>query len=106
MPDGITREQLESQLQELQSSCMDVSDLYNTYGQPYALWDVCLEICNFAGNVPADYVRQLWDLLLKQAWEQFEGEGEPPGGEPDARLEHCCNAVEALGVNFYPNEGR
>jgi hypothetical protein len=103
IPAGMTREQLQGQLKELQSSSLDISDLYNTYAQPLELWGVCLDICNFAGNVPAEYVRQLWDLLLKQAWEQL---GNEAGGEPDARLQGCCDKVQALGVNFYPNESR
>jgi hypothetical protein len=108
IPAGTTREQLQAQLRELQSSSLDISDLYNTYAQPHELWGVCLDICNFAGNVPAEYVRQLWDLLLKQAWEQLgddAGAGSA-GGEVDARLQGCCDKVQALGVNFYPNESR
>jgi hypothetical protein len=105
IPAGSTREQLHAQLRELQSSSLDISDLYNTYAQPLELWGVCLDICNFAGNVPAEYVRQLWDLLLKQAWEQL-GDDSEGSGEPDARLQGCCDKVQALGVNFYPNESR
>lgn len=106
IPAGCTREQLQAQLRELQSSSLDISDLYNSYAQPLELWGVCLDICNFAGNVPAEYVRQLWDLLLKQAWEQQQQQQQQgdEAGEPDGRLQGCCDKVAALGVNFYPNE--
>eukprot|EP00879_Flechtneria_rotunda_P014909 GHRR01015578.1.p2 GENE.GHRR01015578.1~~GHRR01015578.1.p2 ORF type:complete len:614 (+),score=290.82 GHRR01015578.1:3672-5513(+) len=105
LPPNITREQLGSQLRELQSSSLDISDLYNAYAQPYELWGICLEICNFAGSVPAEYVRQLWDLLLKQTWEQAGQAATSSGSEADVSLEKCCDKVEALGVKFYPNEG-
>ncbi|KAF8069564.1 NUP155 [Scenedesmus sp. PABB004] len=94
------RDGLEAAVRELRSAALDISDLYNSYAQPHELWDACLEICHFAGNVPAEYVRQLWDLLLKATWEASS-----PGGGADAALERCCDVVEALGVKFYPNEG-
>ena len=69
------------------------------------MWDLCLEICDFAGNVPPEYVRQLWDLMLKQAWEAAVGAA---GGEADTdvRLGHCCDKAQELGGKFYPNESR
>lgn len=105
---AISREQLESLMKEIQGSSLDISDLYNAYAQPLELWDVCLEICNFAGNVPAEYVRQLWDLLLKQTWEvdSAAASARSHAADSDARLEHCCDQVQALGVKFYPNESR
>lgn len=102
-PAGVSKEQLEGLLKEIQNSSMDISELYNAYAQPLEMWDMCLEICNFAGNVPAEYVRQLWDLLLKETWE----EGVAAGGlDTDSQLERCCDKVQALGVKFYPNESR
>lgn len=104
-PPGPGRDALSGQLTELNAAALDISDLYNAYAQPRELWDVCLEICDFAGNVPAEYVAQLWDLLLKQAWEGGGGGG-GGGLEADVRLERCCEVVEGLGAKFYPNEGR
>lgn len=49
-PGGVAAEQLEQQLKELQNNALDISDLYNAYAQPHELWDVCLEICDFAGE--------------------------------------------------------
>lgn len=62
-------------------------------------------VCLRAGNVPAEYVRQLWDLLLKQTW---DGAGTSSAGGCDgtSKLEQCCEKIEALGVKFYPNESR
>ncbi|KIY92550.1 hypothetical protein MNEG_15413 [Monoraphidium neglectum] len=123
---------LRSSLSELESSCLDISDLYNTHAQPHGMWDVCLEICHFAGHVPAEYVRQLWDLLLKAAWDCTLG---PPGadgagpsaadfdagciaagfaaqagggaagaGSAAAALEVACEQVR-LGVGLWPRRG-
>jgi hypothetical protein len=48
---GTTPHALSSQLQELLSSALDVSELYNAYAQPLELWDIALEICDFAGGL-------------------------------------------------------
>ena len=90
------------------------------------MWDVCLEICHFAGHVPAEYVRQLWDLLLKAAWDcALSGAAEVAGAcsaagcvaagldagssaaaaTPAAALEAACAQVARLGAAFFPNEG-
>jgi len=83
-------------------------------GQALATWKraasgdwrwCCSLLCCFllcvAGNVPAEYVRQLWDLLLKDTW---DAAGSATNGADDgsSRLEQCCEQVEALGVKFYP----
>jgi hypothetical protein len=77
------------------------------------MWDLCLDICDFAGNVPAEYVRQLWDLLLKATAEAALQEaaaaaaGPGPSAEGTSRaLEACCAKVAELGSRFYPNESR
>lgn len=107
---GPSPDQLSRLLKEIQNSSLDVSDLYNSYAQPLGMWDMCLQICNFAGSVPSDYVRQLWDLLLKEAWETggitAPNNAAKQGVDSDTRLERCCDKVQELGVNFYPNEGR
>ena len=66
------------------------------------MWDLCLEVCDFAGNVPVEYVRQLWDLLLKQVADEAGVEG----GGSTAVLEACCAEVAELGSKFYPNDAR
>lgn len=103
-PAGTSKEQLEGLLKEIQTTSLDVSDLYNAYAQPLGMWDICLEICNFAGNVPSEYVRQLWDLLLKETWEQEAADAGDP--DADSQLERCCDKVQDLGTKFYPNENR
>lgn len=100
---GAEVDALRAQLRELVSDCKDISELYNTYAQPLQMWGSCLEICDFAGQVPPEYVRQLWDLYLKQSVDESGGGG---AGGPDARLEEACSRVQALGSKFYPNESR
>ncbi|KAI8471772.1 MAG: nucleoporin-domain-containing protein [Monoraphidium minutum] len=120
--DGEAREQavrLKAGLSELEGSCLDISDLYNGHAQPHGMWDVCLEICHFAGHVPPEYVTQLWDLLLKAAWDVILGGpdateaaavavGLEPcggrGGSTAAALEVACDQATRLGSRFYPNE--
>jgi hypothetical protein len=74
IPEGITPARMAADVRALRSRCMDLDTLYNTYAQPYAQWDMCLSMCNVASTVPGEYVRNLWDLLLKQvSGEGFRG---------------------------------
>lgn len=104
LPDGITPARMAGDVRALRSRCMDIDTLYNTYAQPYAQWDMCLCLCNCANTVPGEYVRQLWDLLLKQAWETAQGAD--GSSSSDVRLALCCECTQELGVKFYPNENR
>jgi nuclear pore complex protein Nup155 len=83
---------------------MVIDTLYNTYAQPYGMWDSCLQLCNAANSVPLEYVRNLWDLLLKHAWEAAVGaDGRT---DSDVRLALCCERTQQLGAQFYPNDNR
>jgi hypothetical protein len=104
VPDGITHARMTSDMRALRSRCMDIDTLYNTYAQPYAQWDSCLRLCNVANTVPGEYVRQLWDLLLKQAWEGAVGAD--GAVDSDVRLAMCCERTQELGAKFYPNDNR
>lgn len=104
LPDGITPARMAGDVRALRSRCMDIDTLYNTYAQPYAQWDMCLCLCNCANTVPGEYVRQLWDLLLKQAWE--DAVGADGGVGSDVRLALCCERTQELGAKFYPNDNR
>jgi nuclear pore complex protein Nup155 len=84
--------------------CMDIDTLYNTYAQPYGMWDSCLRLCNAANTVPSEYVRQLWDLLLKYFWEAAVGADGHVNS--DVRLALCCERTQDLGARFYPNDNR
>jgi hypothetical protein len=104
VPDGNTPARMTSDVRALRSRCMDIDTLYNTYAQPYAQWDSCLCLCNVANTVPGEYVRQLWDLLLKQAWEGAVGAD--GAVDSDVRLTLCCERTQELGAKFYPNDNR
>ncbi len=62
--------ELDRALGELSGAPLELSVLYNSYAQPYGLWDVCLQMIRFAGGGgggaadPAAVVRTLWDHEL------------------------------------------
>ncbi|KAJ9533495.1 hypothetical protein QJQ45_026554, partial [Haematococcus lacustris] len=98
----------------MQAGLRDVSELYNDYAQPGKMWDVCLQLVDFAGGaVEPALVRQLWDHALLAAWEGGQGQGQGqgqarqggqgPGGQ-GAQLVAAGAVVERLGAQFYPNE--
>ena len=62
------------------------------------MWDVCLDICHFAGHVPSEYVRQLWDLLLKAAWDAVMGPADD-GAAADDEFEAACVASGLEGAS-------
>jgi hypothetical protein len=61
------------------------------------MWDLCLEICHFSGQVEPFICKQLWDLLLKQ-----QAEAAHPA-TPAQRLQDMAAQLEALGPRFFPN---
>lgn len=102
--DNMSPERMASDARALRSRSMDMDTLYNTYAQPYGMWDSCLRLCNAANTVPLEYVRNLWDLLLKHYWETAQGaDGRV---DSDVRLTLCCERTQELGARFYPNENR
>lgn len=41
-------------------------DLYNDYVCPWARWGIALEMVEIANYSDAAYIRQLWDVYLRQ----------------------------------------
>ncbi|GLC36182.1 hypothetical protein PLESTB_001371300 [Pleodorina starrii] len=96
---------LDRGLGELSGAPLELSVLYNTYAQPYGMWDICLQMIRFAGGgggggaaEPSAVVRTLWDHELLRAYDQRRDAG------PAARLADACDAVSALGPSLYPDE--
>ena len=78
-------------------------------------WALCLEMVHIAHFSDRDYVCQLWDLALKEAWQRQWGGGDAAAASSSssdedqraaAALDECCRCVETLGEQFYPNENR
>jgi nuclear pore complex protein Nup155 len=106
--------QLSRMASDLASGLRDVSEMYNDYTQPQRMWDICLQLVDFAGGVvDSTLVRNLWDHTLLAAWEgtlqgSQPGSGRPASGVPQslAQLSEVLPVVERLGSQFYPSESR
>jgi len=96
---GVDAAELDRRASELQYGLRDISELYNDYAQPLKMWDVCLQLVDFAGSsVDPALIRQLWDHFLIQTWEASSA------AAPASRVASVAEAVERLGAPFYPNE--
>jgi hypothetical protein len=106
--------QLSRMAADLASGLRDVSELYNDYAQPQRMWDICLQLVDFAGGVvDCALVRNLWDHTLLGAMDGTLKQPQGDSGRPDSRvpqslaqLSGVLSVVERLGSQFYPNESR
>lgn len=89
----------------------ELMELYNDFAAPNELWSLCLEAIDLSGYGDEAYVRHLWDLALKRAWQ--DGWDASAGNEASPALPHESAAaavrsaaalVTDLGERFYPNE--
>lgn len=80
---------------ELALDLKSITQLYNDYAVPFKLWEICLEMLNFA-KYPSDgdtkIVRETWARLLDQAVSR--------GGVAEA-----CSVLKRVGSNLYPGDG-
>ncbi|KAL4425159.1 hypothetical protein ABPG77_008264 [Micractinium sp. CCAP 211/92] len=110
--DEAAREEAEGAVSELRAAPKPLEVLYNDFAIPSQNWRLCLEMVHLANFSDRQYVCQLWDLTLKEAWQQqWEAGGEAAaavGAGDDAAaataLDECCQLAESLGGQFYPNE--
>lgn len=93
-------EGLQQALVEVDTQMKDISELYNTYASPHGMWDVCLELLDFADQQDVHLTCQLWDLYLKEAIDKRPGE---LAQDWLRVLEEVCQRVEMLGERFFPN---
>ncbi|PRW05942.1 nuclear pore complex Nup155 isoform B [Chlorella sorokiniana] len=106
-PEGSgAREDAEAAVAELRAAPKPLEVLYNDYAVPSQNWPLCLEMVHLANFGDRPYVCQLWDLALKEAWQQ---QWESGGSDDDdvraaAALDEACRCAEALGEHFYPND--
>ncbi|XP_064992328.1 nuclear pore complex protein NUP155-like isoform X1 [Musa acuminata AAA Group] len=80
---------------ELSLELKSITQLYNDYAVPFKLWEVCLEMLNFAnysGDADSKIIRETWARLLDQALSR--------GGVAEA-----CSVVKRVGSNLCPGDG-
>lgn len=102
----ISRQECKTHITEMQRCLYSLEGLYNDVARPCHLWADCLEMVDISSLNDRVYVSQLWDLYLKQSWN--DGWSRAPGGD----IERCVTGVQRaaekameLGSAFYPNEG-
>ncbi|MQL71052.1 hypothetical protein Taro_003366, partial [Colocasia esculenta] len=80
---------------ELAIELKSITQLYNEYAVPFELWEICLEMLNFAnysGDADSRIVRETWARLLDQALSR--------GGVAEA-----CSVLKRIGSILYPGDG-
>ncbi|KAI0494950.1 hypothetical protein KFK09_025096 [Dendrobium nobile] len=80
---------------ELELNLKSITQLYNDYAVPFQLWEICLEMLNFAnysGDADSKIVRETWARLVDQALSR--------GGIAEA-----CAVLKRVGSNLYPVDG-
>ncbi|KAH0451286.1 hypothetical protein IEQ34_018585 [Dendrobium chrysotoxum] len=80
---------------ELELNLKSITQLYNDYAVPFQLWEICLEMLNFAnysGDADSKIVRETWARLVDQALSS--------GGIAEA-----CAVLKRVGSNLYPVDG-
>lgn len=103
----IGREESEGAVAEMKRSLLSLEDLYNDVARPSHRWAQCLELLNISSVSDPPYLRQLWDLLLKEEWQKGWNETTRGSDEEQralAGLRAAAEAVSNLGEKFYPNE--
>ena len=60
-------ERLKDAIAELKEGPRELVDLYNEFACPWQQWGLALEMVEIANYSDAAYVRQLWDVYLRQA---------------------------------------
>jgi nuclear pore complex protein Nup155 len=101
----LTREHAEAAVADMKRSLLTMEELYNDVARPAHAWADCLELLHLSGYSDPAYVRQLWDLFLKAAWQR--GWDQAGGGDIErcgAGLRTAADAAAALGERFYPSE--
>ncbi|CAA6658633.1 unnamed protein product [Spirodela intermedia] len=95
MADGNAAKAARDKSQELALDLKSITQLYNEYAVPFQLWEICLEMLNFArysGDADSQIVRETWARLLDQALSR--------GGVAEA-----CAVLKRVGSILYPGDG-
>ena len=106
----LSREESETLVGEARRVLFSLEELYNDVARPAHCWTQCVELLDVSSASDPPYVRQLWDLLLKQEWHRgWHAAAVGGGGDDDeqralAALHAIADTVATLGERFYPNE--
>lgn len=65
--DSTEKKSLQDALAELKEEPQELNTLYNDYASPFRQWSLALEMVALANYNDPIYVRQLWDVHLRQA---------------------------------------
>ena len=57
---------IQDEVAELEEEPKELSQMYNDYATPHRLWPLALEMVALANFNDAAYIRQLWDVYLRQ----------------------------------------
>ncbi|CAL8471349.1 g10891 [Coccomyxa elongata] len=100
------REALKEAVGELREGPRELVDLYNDYVCPWGRWGLALEMVEIANYTDAAYVRQLWDVYLRQGWDEAAARlAEQPEEEAAAgALAAVAERAQRLGERFFPND--
>lgn len=93
--DANTANTARDKAKELKLNLKSITQLYNDYAVPFQLWEICLEMLNFAnysGDADSKIIRETWARLVDQALSR--------GGIAEA-----CNVLKRVGTSLYPVDG-
>ncbi|KAJ7954324.1 Nuclear pore complex protein [Quillaja saponaria] len=93
--DGNSASAAREKAKELSLDLKSITQLYNEYAVPFELWEMCLEMLNFAnysGDADSSIVRETWARLINQALQR--------GGIAEA-----CSVLKRVGSRIYPGDG-
>ncbi|KAJ4820016.1 Nuclear pore complex protein Nup155 [Rhynchospora pubera] len=92
---AIDAQDVSAKVKELSLNLKSINQMYNDYALPYKLWEVCLEILNFANNtgeMVGRVVMETWARLLDQCLST--------GGVKEA-----CAVLKRVGPKLYVGDG-
>lgn len=58
---------MQDALAEIKEEPQELTTLYNDFASPFQQWALALEMVALANYNDSVYIRQLWDLYLRQA---------------------------------------
>ena len=83
-----------------------LAELYNDVAAPYGLWGLALEAVALARYGDAPFVRSLWDVFLRSAWDEGLAGGGGLGGGPGADVDAAGAGRAAMGAAAADAAGR
>ena len=115
------REEAEMIVSDMKRSLFSIESLYNDVARPSHAWGTCLELVHLSGYGDVVYVRQLWNLFLKDEWERGYASASRFATKSrrntltaaesledlegwTSGLQMAADSVAMLGEQFYPSE--